>query len=57
MEVCIQVPDLGWSILIDEAVVQWVRGTRLGLSFVSVRATEGDRLAWVMARGALQENH
>ena len=57
LEVCIHVPDLGWSILIDKAVVQWVTGNRLGLSFVSVRATEGDRLAWVMARGAKHENH
>ena len=53
IEVCLQIPDLGWSILIDEAVVQWVKGNRLGLSFVSVRAPEGDRLAWIMARRAL----
>jgi hypothetical protein len=25
IEVCLQVPDLGWSILINEAVVQWVK--------------------------------
>jgi hypothetical protein len=53
IEVCLQIPDLGWSILIDEAVVQWVKGNRLGLSFVSVRAAEGDRLAWIIARRAL----
>jgi hypothetical protein len=53
IEVCLQVPDLGWSILIDEAVVQWVKGNRFGLFFVSVRATEGDRLAWIITRRAL----
>ena len=50
MEVRIQVPDLGWSIIIDEAVVQWIHGTRMGLCFVNVRVTEADRLAWVMRR-------
>ena len=53
IEVCLQIPDLGWSILIDEAVVQWVKGNRFGLSFVSVRAIEGDRLAWIITRRAL----
>jgi hypothetical protein len=52
IEVCLQIPDLRWSILIDEAVVQWVKGNRLGLSFVSVRAAEG--VAW---RGLLGEGH
>ena len=37
MEVRIHVPDLGWSIIIDEAVVQWIKGKLVGLCFVSVR--------------------
>jgi hypothetical protein len=57
MEVCLHVPELGWSITIDEAVVQWVKGNRVGLSFVSVRATEGDRLAWVLARAGKDVSH
>jgi hypothetical protein len=42
LEVRIYVPDLGWTIIIEEAVVQWVTANRLGLSFVSVRLPEGD---------------
>lgn len=51
MEVRIDVPDLGWSIIVDEAIVQWVEGNLVGLSFVSLRPTEGDRLAWI-SRGS-----
>ena len=50
MEVRIQVPDFGGSVILDEAVVQWISGKRMGLFFMSVRVAEADRLAWVIRR-------
>lgn len=50
MELRIYVPDLDWPIIVDAAVVQWVEGNTFGLYFVRLRPTQGDRLAWVIAR-------
>jgi len=52
MELRIYVPDLDWPIMVDEAVVQWVKGNTFGLQFVRLRQHQADRLAWVMARVA-----
>jgi hypothetical protein len=57
VEMRIHVPALGWSIIIDEAVVQWIRGKQIGLSFMTVRVREGDRLAWVMRRSEQDMNY
>jgi hypothetical protein len=50
MELGIYIPDLQWRIVVDEAVIEWVKGAVMGVRFVSLRPTEGDRLAWIMAR-------
>ena len=52
MELRIFVPDLDWPIMIDGAVVQWVKGNAFGLHFVRLRPKENDRLSWVIARVA-----
>jgi hypothetical protein len=57
MELRIYVPDLDWPIMVDEAVVQWVKGNTFGLQFVRLRQTQADRLAWVMTRVAEEGKH
>jgi hypothetical protein len=57
MELRIYVPDLDWPIMVDEAVVQWVKGNTFGLQFVRLRQNQADRLAWVMARVAEEGKH
>ena len=52
MELRIHIPDLQWTIVVDEAVIEWVKGAVMGVQFVSLRPTEGDRLAWIMMRTA-----
>ena len=50
MELRIYVPDLDWPLMVDGAVVQWVKGTTFGLRFLKTRLEEQDRLARVIAR-------
>ena len=50
MELRIYVPDLEWPLMVDEAIVQWSKGTMFGLSFAKMRSGVQDRLAWVIAR-------
>jgi hypothetical protein len=50
MELRIHIPDLQWTIVVDEAVIEWVKGAVMGVRFVSLRPTEGDRLAWIITR-------
>jgi PilZ domain len=52
IELRIHIPELDWTIMVDEAIVQWVKENIVGLRFVSLRPTEGDRLAWVISRTA-----
>jgi hypothetical protein len=40
---------LDWPLMLDAAVVQWVKGTTFGLRFLRLRQTEKDRLAEVLA--------
>ena len=56
MELRIYVPDLDWPIMVDEAIVQWVKGRSFGLHFVKTRQGTKDRLSWVLARLA-EEAH
>ena len=53
MEVRIHIPDLDWTIVVDEAIVQWMMGDTYGLRFLNVRPIEGDRLAWIIARNGM----
>lgn len=48
MELRIFVPDLDWPIMVDGAVVQWVKGNIFGLLFVRLRQTEEERLIQVI---------
>lgn len=57
LEVRIRVTDLGWSIIIDEAVVGWISSKRMGLFCTNVPLPEADRLAWVMRRSKTDEHH
>jgi hypothetical protein len=50
MELRIYVPDLDWPLMVDEAVVQWVKGNSFGLHFVKARPGTQDRLSWVLTR-------
>jgi hypothetical protein len=56
MELRIYVPDLDWPLMVDEAVVQWVKGNSFGLYFVKARPGTQDRLSWVLTRLA-EEGH
>jgi hypothetical protein len=55
MELRIYVPDLEWPLMVDGAVVQWVKGQTFGLRFLQLRQTEDDRLAQVIARVSNEE--
>ena len=50
LELRIYVPDLDWPLMVDGAVVQWVKGNTFGLRFLRLRPTEADRLAEVISR-------
>ncbi len=49
MELRIYAPDLDWPLMVDGAVVQWVKGTTFGLRFLRLCETEKRRLADVIA--------
>jgi hypothetical protein len=49
LELRIYIPDLDWPLMVDGAVVQWVKGHTFGLRFLRLRQTEGDRLAEVIS--------
>ena len=48
MELRIFVPDLDWPIMVEGAVVQWVKGNIFSLLFVRLRQTEEERLIQVI---------
>jgi hypothetical protein len=52
LDLQINIPDLDWTLFVDDAIVQWVKEDTFGLRFTSVRPTDGDRLAWIIARTA-----
>jgi hypothetical protein len=49
LELRIYIPDLDWPLMVDGAVVQWVKGHTFGLRFLRLRQTEEDRLAEVIS--------
>lgn len=49
LELRIYIPDLDWPLMVDGAVVQWVKGHTFGLRFLRLRQTEQDRLANVIS--------
>ncbi len=48
MELRIFVLDLDWPIMVEGAVVQWVKGNIFSLLFVRLRQTEEERLIQVI---------
>jgi hypothetical protein len=50
MELRIYVPDLDWPLRVDEAVVQWSKGTIFGLYFAKMHSGDLERLAEVIAK-------
>jgi hypothetical protein len=50
VELRIYVPDLDWPLMVDGAVVQWVKANTFGLRFLRLRQSENNRLARVIAR-------
>ena len=57
MELRIFVPDLDWPIMVDGAVVQWVKGNTFGLHFLQLPPVERDRLTQVIGRIAEDAEH
>ena len=55
MELRISAPDLHRPILVERAVVQWVKGDTFGLHFSVLQKAEFIRLGWVIARVAENE--
>ena len=55
MELRIYTPDWERPIVIEKAVVQWVKGDTFGLHFLVVQTAELMRLGWVIARIAEDE--
>ena len=49
VELRIYIPDLEWPLMVDRAVVQWVKENTFGLRFLGLRPAENDRLAQVLA--------
>jgi PilZ domain len=49
LELRIYIPELDWPLMVDGAVVQWVKGHTFGLRFLRLRQTEEDRLAEVIS--------
>jgi len=56
VELRIHIPDLDWPLMVDGAVVQWVKGHTFGLRFLRLRPKESDRLARVIAELAQEED-
>jgi hypothetical protein len=55
MELRIYAPDLDRPIMVERAVVQWVKGDTFGLHFLVLQKAEFIRLGWVVARAAEDE--
>ena len=49
LELRIYIPGLDWPLMVDGAVVQWVKGHTFGLRFLRLRQTEQGRLAEVIS--------
>jgi len=49
LELRIYIPDLDWPLMVDGAVVQWVKGKTFGLRFLRLRKSEEERLAKVIS--------
>jgi len=50
LELRIYIPHLEWPLMVDRAVVQWVKENIFGLRFLRLRQAENDRLARVIAK-------
>ena len=48
LELRVYIPDLDWPLMVDGAVVQWVKGQTFGLRFLRLRKSEEERLAEVI---------
>jgi hypothetical protein len=57
MELRIYAPDLDRPILVERAVVQWVKGDTFGLHFLVLEKAELMRLGWVVAKLVEEEMH
>jgi hypothetical protein len=57
MELRIYAPDADRPILVERAVVQWVKGDTFGLHFLVLEKAELMRLGWVVAKLAEEEAH
>jgi hypothetical protein len=55
LELRIYIPDLDWPLIVDGAVVQWVKQHTFGLRFLRLRQTDNNRLARVIAKIANEE--
>lgn len=55
MELRIFTPDWERPIVVEKAVVQWVKGDTFGLHFLVLQKAELMRLGWVIARVAEDE--
>lgn len=55
LELRIYIPDLDWPLIVDGAVVQWVKEQTFGLRFLRLRPAENNRLAHVIAKIANEE--
>ena len=49
MELLIYAPDLDRPIIVEKAVVQWVKGDTFGLHFLRLQQAELIRLGWLIA--------
>ena len=50
LELRIYIPELDWPLMVDGAVVRWVKGHTFDLRFLRLRPTEVDRLAEVISQ-------
>ena len=50
LELRIYIPDLDWPLIVDGAVVQWVKGQTFSLRFLRLRPAENHRLTRVIAK-------
>jgi hypothetical protein len=57
MELRIYAPELDRPILVERAVVQWVKGDTFGLHFLVLEKAELMRLGWVVAKLGEEETH
>lgn len=55
LELRIYIPDLDWPLIVDGAVVQWVKEQTFCLRFLRLRPAENNRLAHVIAKIANEE--